>query len=256
MKNDPTFWLLARASGLVAYALLTASVLAGLVLKARPLGRSVSPAAIVDIHRFLALLGLGALALHGIALVLDDAVDIGLAALLVPGAAPYRPLATALGVLAAELMVLDLRLLSTSQAHRREGLARAALVHVSRLRARDAPRPRRRHRQRPNLGARALRRRRRRRPRRRSRGACSSHRPKEVPDMYRIEIDRSLCSGFGSCVDTAPELFRLGDDGIAVALVGGVRRAGRARRRPCMPDGRDRRPRRAGPGGRMTPGAS
>jgi ferredoxin len=37
--------------------------------------------------------------------------------------------------------------------------------------------------------------------------------------MYRIEIDRSLCSGFGSCVDSAPGLFRLGDDGIAVALV-------------------------------------
>ena len=84
MKNDPTYWLLARASGLVAYAILTASVLAGLVLKARPLGRSVSPAVIVDIHRFLALLGLGALAIHGSALVLDDAVDIGLAALLVP----------------------------------------------------------------------------------------------------------------------------------------------------------------------------
>lgn len=106
MKNDPTFWLLARSSGLVAYALLTASVLAGLIVKARPLGRSVSPAAIVDVHRFLALLGLGALVLHGTALVLDDAVDIGLGALLVPGASPYRPLATALGVLAAQLMVL------------------------------------------------------------------------------------------------------------------------------------------------------
>jgi sulfoxide reductase heme-binding subunit YedZ len=106
VKNDPTFWLLARSSGLVAYALLTASVLAGLVLKARPLGHSVSPAAIVDVHRFLALLGLGAVALHGTALFLDDAVDIGLAALLVPGSAPYRPVATALGVLAAELMVL------------------------------------------------------------------------------------------------------------------------------------------------------
>ena len=36
MKSDPTFWILARTSGLVAYALLTASVLAGLVLKSRP----------------------------------------------------------------------------------------------------------------------------------------------------------------------------------------------------------------------------
>lgn len=106
MKSDPTFWLLARASGLVAYALLPASVLAGIVLKARPLGRSVRPASAVDVHRFLALLGLGALALHGGTLVLDSTVDIGLRALLVPGASPYRPLATGLGVLGAELMAL------------------------------------------------------------------------------------------------------------------------------------------------------
>ena len=38
MTHDPTFWLLARASGLTAYVLLTLSVLAGLVLKSRPFG--------------------------------------------------------------------------------------------------------------------------------------------------------------------------------------------------------------------------
>ena len=53
MKSDPTFWLLARSSGLVAYALLAASVVLGLVVKSRPLGSSVSPAAVVDVHRFL-----------------------------------------------------------------------------------------------------------------------------------------------------------------------------------------------------------
>ena len=36
--------------------------------------------------------------------------------------------------------------------------------------------------------------------------------------MPVIQIDRSLCSGFGSCADTAPSLFRVGDDGIAVVL--------------------------------------
>ena len=41
MRSDPTFWLLARASGLTAYVLLTVSVLAGLVLKSRPFGRAV-----------------------------------------------------------------------------------------------------------------------------------------------------------------------------------------------------------------------
>jgi sulfoxide reductase heme-binding subunit YedZ len=106
VKGDPTFWILARASGLLAYALLTSSVLAGLVLKARPFGTTLKPAAITDLHRFLALLGLGAVSLHGLALVLDTAVPISLADLFVPGLAPYRPLATGLGVLAEELMLI------------------------------------------------------------------------------------------------------------------------------------------------------
>jgi len=106
MKNDPTFWILARASGFAAYALLTASVLAGLVLKSRPFGSRLRPATVTDVHRFLSLLGLGFLAVHGVALVLDRAVEIPLLALLVPGVADYRPLWTGLGVVAAELMVL------------------------------------------------------------------------------------------------------------------------------------------------------
>jgi DMSO/TMAO reductase YedYZ heme-binding membrane subunit len=105
VKNDPTFWLLARASGLTAYALLTASVLAGLVLKSRPF-RSLKPAAVTDTHRFLALLGLGAIALHGLTLLFDRTVRLTPAALLVPGASPYRPLAVGIGVLAAELMLV------------------------------------------------------------------------------------------------------------------------------------------------------
>ena len=59
MRTDPTFWILARASGLLAYALLTSSVLAGIVLKARPFGAALKAAAVTDLHRFLALLGLG-----------------------------------------------------------------------------------------------------------------------------------------------------------------------------------------------------
>lgn len=106
MTHDPTFWIIARSSGLVAYGLLTASVLAGLVLKARPFGKALKPSSVTDVHRFLALLGLGALAVHGTSLVLDSTVDISAIALLVPGLVPYRPLWTSLGVVAAELTVL------------------------------------------------------------------------------------------------------------------------------------------------------
>lgn len=106
MKTDPTFWLLARASGLTAYGLLTASVLAGLVLKSKPFGRALKAASVTDVHRFLALLGLGMLALHGVALVLDTTVKMPLAGLLVPGLSPYRPTSVAFGVVCAELMAL------------------------------------------------------------------------------------------------------------------------------------------------------
>jgi ferredoxin len=35
---------------------------------------------------------------------------------------------------------------------------------------------------------------------------------------YRIVIDRGACSGFGSCVDTDPETFAIGADGLAETL--------------------------------------
>jgi methionine sulfoxide reductase heme-binding subunit len=106
VTHDPTFWLLARASGLTAYVMLTLSVLAGLVLKARPFGKAIRPATLTGLHRMLALTGLGALAGHATALVLDTTVKISPLALVVPGLAGYRPLATSLGVLAAELMII------------------------------------------------------------------------------------------------------------------------------------------------------
>ena len=35
--------------------------------------------------------------------------------------------------------------------------------------------------------------------------------------VYRIEIDQSLCSGFGACVEEAADAFRL-ENGVAVAV--------------------------------------
>jgi ferredoxin len=38
--------------------------------------------------------------------------------------------------------------------------------------------------------------------------------------MYKIVIDRSLCSGFGACAEVAPEIFELDAGGIASVRVG------------------------------------
>jgi methionine sulfoxide reductase heme-binding subunit len=105
MHHDPTFWLLARASGLALYAVLTLSVIAGLVLKARPFGR-LKPARVIEIHKTLALSAVGLLALHGATLVLDTTVKVTPAALVVPGLVGYRPAAVAAGVVGGWLLVV------------------------------------------------------------------------------------------------------------------------------------------------------
>jgi sulfoxide reductase heme-binding subunit YedZ len=105
MTHDPTFWLLARASGFTAYVLLTLSVLAGLAVKSRPF-RNIRPASQTDTHRAFALAGLSMLVLHALALLLDQTVRLPLYAVLIPLTSTYRPIAVAFGVLAAEVMVL------------------------------------------------------------------------------------------------------------------------------------------------------
>jgi ferredoxin len=38
--------------------------------------------------------------------------------------------------------------------------------------------------------------------------------------VYRIQIDRSLCSGFGTCAELAPHLIQLDRSGTAEVRVG------------------------------------
>jgi sulfoxide reductase heme-binding subunit YedZ len=97
--------VLTRTSALTAYALLTLSVLAGLVLKSRPF-RGLRGSTATDIHRVLTSLALGAIALHGTSLLFDSKVDFAVPDLLLPGEGPYRPLWIAFGIVAAEVMVV------------------------------------------------------------------------------------------------------------------------------------------------------
>jgi len=98
--NDPTMWILARATGLVAYGLLAAAMLLGLALAGRARPPGLRPADVTEAHRTLSLLALVLTAVHGVALVLDRAVHIPLAALIVPGLSDYRAEWVAAGVIA------------------------------------------------------------------------------------------------------------------------------------------------------------
>lgn len=98
-------WYVARAGGLVAFALLTVCVLLGLLLSGRARLAGWPRFALEDVHRFAGLLTGTFIAIHGGALLLDGFMPFSVADVLVPGTAPWRPLATALGVVAAELLV-------------------------------------------------------------------------------------------------------------------------------------------------------
>jgi methionine sulfoxide reductase heme-binding subunit len=95
-------WYVARSSGIVAYLLLSSSVVIGILMAGRT--RFAWPRfAVEEVHGFLATLTGVFIVLHGGALLLDSVVPFSLAQEIVPFTAGYRPFAVGLGVVAAEL---------------------------------------------------------------------------------------------------------------------------------------------------------
>jgi len=102
----PFWWLMARVTGIVGYLLIVASMVSGVVLHTRLVQRLASPVARMEWHRILAVLGLALVALHGVALVMDNYVTITWLDLVTPGGTEYRPLWVSVGVLSMWLMVI------------------------------------------------------------------------------------------------------------------------------------------------------
>ena len=193
-------------------------------------GRSapLKPAAVADLHRILALLGPRRARRRTPPRSCSTrpcrSSSPGSSS---PASSPYRPArGRRSGILAAELMVLVYASFSLRKRIGAEELAAPALGHVRDLRRRrpstaSPPAPTR-----SGLGVRALRSAPSARspPRRPGGSSCprsphgvadqspapTSHTKEESNSMstYRIEIDRSLCSGFGSCVEDGPGRLR------------------------------------------------
>jgi predicted ferric reductase len=97
-------WYIARAGGILAYVMLSGSVILGLLLSGRAKLPGWPRFALEDIHRFIGLLAGTFIAIHVGALLVDGYMPFSLANILVPGTAPYRPVSVAFGVIAAELL--------------------------------------------------------------------------------------------------------------------------------------------------------
>jgi DMSO/TMAO reductase YedYZ heme-binding membrane subunit len=106
MTPDMLPWVVARATGFAAFALIAGAMIAGLLVRTRAAVGPLKGAGMVDLHRHLSLLALLATGVHGGALLFDATIDIEPVALLVPGLIDYRPVATGVGVVVAELALL------------------------------------------------------------------------------------------------------------------------------------------------------
>lgn len=98
--NEQLWWYVARASGLVAWALLSASVLWGLLVSTRLFRKAPPPAWTMDLHRFLGGIATTFTVLHLVGLVADSYVHFGPSELFVPFASRWKPGAVAWGVVA------------------------------------------------------------------------------------------------------------------------------------------------------------
>lgn len=113
MNQPHLWWYVTRASALVAWVLLTGSVILGIFLSTRVMRKIDNPAWLQDLHRFMSGLALVMVGLHMVSLMLDDYAHFDLFELLIPGATANSDVASiqaktipvALGVLALYLMI-------------------------------------------------------------------------------------------------------------------------------------------------------
>jgi predicted ferric reductase len=99
-----TAWHVNRAAGLVALALLTASIALGLLVSSRLLGRRVRGSWLTDLHRGVSALACAFVGVHVLAVLADPWLDAGPADVLIPFASSWRPGAVTWGIVSMYLL--------------------------------------------------------------------------------------------------------------------------------------------------------
>jgi methionine sulfoxide reductase heme-binding subunit len=105
LTSSPIDWYAARAGGVVAYVLLSANVAIGLLMTGKKSMKRWPRFALEDVHRFGGILVGTFLVLHITAIAIDAYLPFSLTSLAIPLIASYRPIWTALGIVAAELLL-------------------------------------------------------------------------------------------------------------------------------------------------------
>jgi sulfoxide reductase heme-binding subunit YedZ len=104
LSGDLLLWELIRASGLIAYALLSLAVILGVGVRARAFDWLAKRAWVFEFHQVISVLALAFTALHALLLLGNAHVPFGLMEILVPFTSRWRTGATASGTVALYLL--------------------------------------------------------------------------------------------------------------------------------------------------------
>ncbi len=98
--NPQVWWYIARASGIIGWLCITASVLWGIMLSTKLFPAHRRPAWLLDLHRGLGALSVLFVLTHVVALIADNWVHFDIVDVVVPFASEWKPWQVALGVYA------------------------------------------------------------------------------------------------------------------------------------------------------------
>jgi sulfoxide reductase heme-binding subunit YedZ len=103
--SSTVLWYAARATGLMALVLLTATTVLGILTANRTTSPRWPGFALQDLHRRVSMITMAFLAFHILASVVDTYVHIGWSAIVVPFASSYKRLWVALGSIGVDLLL-------------------------------------------------------------------------------------------------------------------------------------------------------
>jgi sulfoxide reductase heme-binding subunit YedZ len=119
-------WFATRGAGIVSLILFSAVACLGLLAVARTQASWWPRFLTVELHRNIALVSVTFLSIHIVTAIIDPFTNLGIAAVLIPLASSYRPVAVGLGVISVDLV---LAIIVTSLLRERIGLRIWRAVH-------------------------------------------------------------------------------------------------------------------------------
>lgn len=108
-EPDPAkypWWLASRSAAIVAFLLITAAVVLGLLMASKLARRPGLNRKLMKVHEQIALAALVAIGLHGVLLLGDAWLKPGISGIAIPFTLEYRPLWTGMGIVAGYLALL------------------------------------------------------------------------------------------------------------------------------------------------------